>query len=89
MFNRIKRLFVQSENSEAPVPSQRAIVNTHHSNLNIRPFPTLLNQPITSIPKGSRIKVTGKEGDWLFVTYHGVKGYAYDRYVLILDTPLQ
>ncbi|HOV69835.1 MAG TPA: SH3 domain-containing protein [Clostridia bacterium] len=65
--------------------SFRAVVNTHRTNLNIRSTPSKRFSPITSAPKGARLLVYGREGDWYRVVYRGIKGYAYSDYVMPLD----
>jgi len=65
-----------------------AVVNTRHTELYIRVGASRFNIHVTSLPKGSRVTVYGREGAWYKVKYKSTRGYAHVDYILPLDQAL-
>lgn len=63
----------------------RAVVNTRCTRLNIRPEPSMDAAPITSVPKGTRLTLLERRGDWWRVTAGLVQGWAYADYIRLLN----
>ena len=80
-------LFGEKKAEEAFEPF-RGIVNTRQSNLFIRAGSSRVLVNIASVPKGTRLTVTGREGEWYRVSYRGAKGFAHSKYILPLDRTL-
>ncbi len=59
-----------------------ATVVTERDRLNIRRYPSLDGEVLTQAPKGARLTVYCRNGEWYCVDYNGVLGFAYSQYVL-------
>ena len=59
-----------------------ATVITQRDKLNIRRYPSLDSEVLTQAPKGARLTVYCKRGEWYCVDYNGVLGFAYSEYVM-------
>lgn len=59
-----------------------AKVITNSSSLNVRSGPGTEYSKISSIPKGSEVKVITRDSQWDFVDYQGIQGYVSDQYLL-------
>lgn len=64
-----------------PNPSQTATVVTEGGRLNIRDKASLDGRIIGQIPNGSQIQVKGQSGDWYIVSYNGIEGYSFGKYI--------
>ena len=56
-------------------------VITEGGRLNIRETPDLNASIIGHIPNGSTVQIKGQSGEWYLVTYNGIEGYSYGRYI--------
>lgn len=63
----------------------RAVVNTRCTRLNIRPEPTTEAEPITSVPKGTRLTLYERRGNWWRVSAGLVQGGAHADYIRLLN----
>ena len=59
-----------------------ATVVTERDRLNIRRYPSLDGEVLTQAPKGARLTVYCRNGEWYCVDYNGVLGFAYAEYIL-------
>ena len=59
-----------------------ATVVTERDRLNIRRYPSLDAEVLTQAPKGARLTVYCRNGEWYCVDYNGVLGFAYSEYVM-------
>lgn len=59
-----------------------ATVITQRDRLNIRRYPSLDSEVLTQAPKGARMTVYCRSGEWYVVDYNGVLGFAYSEYVM-------
>ena len=64
-----------------PNPTQTGTVTTEGGRLNIRIAPDLNATVIGQIPNKSTVQIKGQSGEWYLVTYNGVEGYSYGRYI--------
>ena len=64
------------------------VVNTRRSALYIRAGRSKVLVNLTSVPKGTRLWVTGGEDGWYGVKHRGATGFVRAEYILPLDTPL-
>ena len=63
------------------------IVSTQSDNLNLRNKP--LGSKIDSIPKGTMLAITAKDGDWYQTTYNGTIGWVSTQYIKEVNTPAE
>ncbi|MDP4267810.1 MAG: DUF3761 domain-containing protein [Bacteroidota bacterium] len=56
------------------------------NNLNLRESSNSASKIISVIPKGDRVSLIDKNGDWYFVTYNGLEGYVNKALVKELRT---
>ena len=56
-------------------------VITQTTALNLRRYPNTEAAIIGKIPKGARVTVYGRAGEWYIVEYDGVRGFAYSEYI--------
>ena len=66
-----------------PNPTQIGYVKTEGSRLNIRVSPNLNAEIIGHIPNGSSVIIKGQSGEWYLISYNGVEGYSYGKYIKI------
>lgn len=64
-----------------PNPTQTAIVVTEGGRLNIRNSPNLQGKIIGQAPNGATMQIKGQSGEWYLVTYNGIEGYSYSKYL--------
>lgn len=64
-----------------PNPTQTGTVHTEGGRLNIRAKPDLSAEIIGQIPNKSTVQIKGQSGEWYLVTYNGIEGYSYSRYI--------
>lgn len=64
-----------------PADGTNATVITERDRLNIRKAPSLNAEVVAQAPKGSRLTVYGKIGDWYIADYQGTLGFAFGKYV--------
>lgn len=62
-----------------------ATVATERDRLNIRRYPSLSGEVLTQAPKGARLTVYCRNGEWYCVDYNGTLGFAYGEYIDIDD----
>ena len=62
---------------------REGVVTTGGGRLNIRTGPSLESTVIGQIPNGTRVTITGQEGDWYTVSHNGLNGYVYGQYITI------
>ena len=60
-----------------------ATVVTERDRLNIRRYPSLDGEILTQAPKGARLTVYCRNGEWYCVDYNGTLGFAYGDYILL------
>jgi opacity protein-like surface antigen len=51
------------------------------SALNVRSCASVDCATVTAIPAGARVRIDAASGNWYRVTYNGVAGYAWSRYI--------
>ncbi len=56
------------------------------SALNIREKPSTEAKVLDTIPKGTKVTVTGVSGDWCKITYNGINGWVFAQYVDVDNT---
>ena len=66
-----------------PSGLREGVVTTGGGRLNIRTGPSLESTVIGQIPNGTRVTITGQEGDWYTVSHNGLNGYVYGQYITI------
>lgn len=71
--------------SVAFAASGNYIVNTNSANLLLRSGPGTNYKIKARMPKGSKVYVNSINGNWAYVTYNGIKGYASAQYLKALD----
>ena len=47
----------------------------------MREAPSLSANVIGQLANGTRVNVTGADGDWYTITYNGLSGYVYAQYI--------
>lgn len=57
-------------------------VITEKDRLNIRRYPSLEGEVLTQAPKGARLTVYCRNGEWYCVDYNGVLGFAFSKYIM-------
>jgi uncharacterized protein YgiM (DUF1202 family) len=55
------------QTAEPPAPTERRVVTTAPSGANMRATPSLSSAVVWKAPKGTLLRVTGEEGNWLRV----------------------
>lgn len=65
---------------------QSGTVITKSSSLNVRTGPGLDHPVFTQLPNGSKVNVSGKDGDWLKIRLSGKTGYVHSAYVTLGET---
>lgn len=66
-----------------PVAVVRGTVVTEGAGLNIRSYPSIYSEIITSIPNGSEVTIYGNVNNWYVVSYNGIIGYVFGDYIRI------
>lgn len=66
-----------------PSGLREGVVTTGGGRLNIRTGPSLESTVIGQIPNGTRVTITGQEGDWYTVSHNGLNGYVYGQYITL------
>ena len=69
-------LYASSSQADA-----ESYVTVTTENLNVRPFPSTSNTPITSVPWGFRMREIGREDRWVQVQFLGDDGYMVTGWV--------
>ena len=64
-----------------PAQEREGIVTTGGGRLNVREAPSLSANVIGQLGNGTRVNVTGADGDWYTITYNGLSGYVYAQYI--------
>ena len=64
-----------------PTQEREGIVTTGGGRLNVREAPSLSANVIGQLANGTRVNVTGADGDWYTITYNGLSGYVYAQYI--------
>lgn len=64
----------------------RVNLNSPKSSLNLRNGPSTIERRIGSIPHGTVVDVLAEAGDWLYVRYNGLSGYASAEYLEAVNT---
>lgn len=66
---------------EAAMYTARVNLNSPKSSLNLRNGPSTAHRVIGSIPHWTVVDVLAEAGDWLYVRYNGLSGYASAEYL--------
>lgn len=64
------------------VPREGTVV-TERDALNIRAYPSMSGQVVGSVPRGGRMTVYGRTGDWYSIGYGGLAGYVRSDLVAV------
>lgn len=67
-----------------PEQAEKGIVSTADSPLNLRKGPFLSSEIISRIPRGTRLVIGSRSGDWYLTMYNGLQGFVNKNYVKIL-----
>ncbi len=60
---------------------QNAVVVTQGSRLNIRSMPNVNSEILGQIPNGATVAINGNSGEWYMVSYNGINGYSFGKYL--------
>ncbi len=66
---------------ELPNGVKTGVVNTRSTPLNLRAEPSVNSEILAKIPRGTRLPIIGRDGDWLLTRYNGNTGYVYASYI--------
>ena len=77
----IHRYIEITEEEETVMYTARVNLNSAKSSLNIRNGPSTNDRRIGSIAHGAVVDVLAEAGDWLYVRYNGLSGYAAAEYL--------
>ncbi|TDQ36917.1 N-acetylmuramoyl-L-alanine amidase [Aureibacillus halotolerans] len=55
------------------------------NNLNVRSAPSLDGSVLGKLQNGDQVQVTGKQNDWLEITYNGQKAFAHKAYISVAN----
>lgn len=81
----IHRYIEITEEEEPAMYTARVNLNSAKSSLNLRNGPSTNDRRIGSIAHGAVVDVLAEEGDWLYVRYNGLSGYAAAEYLERID----
>lgn len=70
-----------TEEEESVMYTARVNLNSAKSSLNLRNGPSTVDRRIGSIAHGAVVDVLAEAGDWLYVRYNGMSGYAAAEYL--------
>ena len=70
----------QSNQAEAEAGSDGWVVNIR-TYLSIREYPTVYSRELARVPNGTYLYVLNRKGDFYYVEYNGIYGYAHCAYV--------
>ena len=70
-----------TEEEETVMYTARVNLNSAKSSLNLRNGPSTNDRRIGSIAHGAVVDVLAEAGDWLYVRYNGLSGYAAAEYL--------
>lgn len=78
-----------TEEEETVMYTARVNLNSEKSSLNLRNGPSTKDRRIGSIPHWTVVDVLAEAGDWLYVRYNGLSGYAAAEFLERIgeDTP--
>ena len=77
----IHRYIEITEEEETVMYTARVNLNSAKSSLNLRNGPSTNDRRIGSIAHGAVVDVLAEAGDWLYVRYNGLSGYAAAEYL--------
>ena len=77
----IHRYIEITEEEETVMYTARVNLNSAKSSLNLRNGPSTNDRRIGSIPHWTVVDVLAEAGDWLYVRYNGLSGYAAAEYL--------
>ena len=77
----IHRYIEITEEEETVMYTARVNLNSAKSSLNLRNGPSTNDRRIGSIAHGAAVDVLAEAGDWLYVRYNGLSGYAAAEYL--------
>ena len=77
----IHRYIEITEEEETVMFTARVNLNSAKSSLNLRNGPSTNDRRIGSIAHGAVVDVLAEAGDWLYVRYNGLSGYAAAEYL--------
>lgn len=66
-----------------PVAVVRGTVETDGGGLNLRSYPSVYSDIITSIPNGKEVTIYGNVNNWYVVSYDGIIGYVFGDFIRI------
>lgn len=75
-----------AEEEETVMYRARVNLNSAKSSLNLRNGPSMKDRVIGSIPHWTVVDVLAEAGDWLYVRYNGLSGYAAAEYLEPVNT---
>lgn len=81
----IHRYIEITEEEETAMYTARVNLNSAKSSLNLRNGPSTNDRRIGSIAHGAVVDVLAEAGDWLYVRYNGLSGYAAAEYLERID----
>ena len=67
-----------------PQPTRGAIVRTQGGRLNVRAQPSTQSEVLGQLANGTRITVTGQDGNWYLIQYNGLEGFVYGQYIELM-----
>lgn len=77
----VHRYIEITEEEETVMYTARVNLNSAKSSLNLRNGPSTTDRRIGSISHGAVVDVLAEAGDWLYVRYNGLSGYAAAEYL--------
>jgi CubicO group peptidase (beta-lactamase class C family)/uncharacterized protein YraI len=90
-------ILASAEDTAISVQSNEPVSAVTIANINLRAEPNLNGQRLITIPKGSQLELTQRNGDWVFAEIDGHEGWLHWDYVdqlvlvseLVSDVPTQ